>query len=242
MKLLLTLLLAIQTIVTFSQVHVRGYTRKDGTYVRPHTRSSPGSGSSSSTYNSSSVSSNDYSPGGGRNITVKVDGHETTLSNKDFKDGWYKAGPTLAFYKPKSYLDDIVPVYEASTDLKSFTPVKTKKKRLFKTTEEKAEVSTMVYDTSGVPVYLSVIRVNGKVADIVAFPRSILNEQTVDFSHTMYHVLDKSLFTAEQSLELIDKYGFKSEQGILKTSINVSYGNTKLPDYINHKVEVMRLR
>lgn len=26
-------------------VHVRGYTRKDGTYVRPHTRSAPGSGS-----------------------------------------------------------------------------------------------------------------------------------------------------------------------------------------------------
>lgn len=25
-------------------VHVRGYTRKDGTYVRPHTRSAPGSG------------------------------------------------------------------------------------------------------------------------------------------------------------------------------------------------------
>jgi hypothetical protein len=28
-------------------VHVRGYYRKDGTYVRPHTRSSPGSGATS---------------------------------------------------------------------------------------------------------------------------------------------------------------------------------------------------
>lgn len=37
-------------------VHVRGYTRKDGTYVSPHYRSPPGGGSSSSTSSSYSYS------------------------------------------------------------------------------------------------------------------------------------------------------------------------------------------
>ena len=41
------------------KVHVKGYYRKDGTYVKPHTRNSPGSGSSSKSpsYKSKSSSS-----------------------------------------------------------------------------------------------------------------------------------------------------------------------------------------
>ena len=38
---LLVIVFAIPTIVFAKDVHVRGYYRKDGTYVRPHVRSSP---------------------------------------------------------------------------------------------------------------------------------------------------------------------------------------------------------
>jgi len=48
----------------FAEVHVRGYTRSNGTYVAPHTRSSPSSGgnSSGSTSHSSQPSSTNFTP------------------------------------------------------------------------------------------------------------------------------------------------------------------------------------
>ena len=55
---LLALLLLGGALAEARRVSVRGYTRRDGTYVRPYTRSSPGSGSSSSSggsYTSTSV-------------------------------------------------------------------------------------------------------------------------------------------------------------------------------------------
>ena len=42
-KLLLLFLLILSTHILFSQVRVSGYTRKNGTYVQPHMRSSPNS-------------------------------------------------------------------------------------------------------------------------------------------------------------------------------------------------------
>lgn len=40
-KSLLFLALALTSSTAFAQVQVKGYTRSDGTYVQPHTRSSP---------------------------------------------------------------------------------------------------------------------------------------------------------------------------------------------------------
>lgn len=42
-KLFLSALLTLCVIAVFAQVHVRGYTRSNGTYVQPHMRSSPNS-------------------------------------------------------------------------------------------------------------------------------------------------------------------------------------------------------
>jgi hypothetical protein len=64
-------------------VSVRGYTRKDGTYVAPYTRSAPGSKSG---YSSSYKSSSGYSSGSDYSLppsdSVKVDGYYR-------KDGTY---------------------------------------------------------------------------------------------------------------------------------------------------------
>ena len=43
MKALLIIALLVATASASAQVHVRGYTKKDGTYVAPHERSSPNS-------------------------------------------------------------------------------------------------------------------------------------------------------------------------------------------------------
>lgn len=41
MKRILAVVLLISTASAFAQVHVRGYTKKDGTYVAPHERTAP---------------------------------------------------------------------------------------------------------------------------------------------------------------------------------------------------------
>lgn len=58
---LAALALVLLPTVSSAQVHVRGYTRSDGTYVRPHVRSSP-NGTTSDNYGPSR-SSPYYSPG-----------------------------------------------------------------------------------------------------------------------------------------------------------------------------------
>jgi hypothetical protein len=41
MKRILAVMLLLSTASAFAQVHVRGYTKKDGTYVAPHERTAP---------------------------------------------------------------------------------------------------------------------------------------------------------------------------------------------------------
>jgi len=41
MKKILAVVLLLSTASAFAQVHVRGYTKKDGTYVAPHERTAP---------------------------------------------------------------------------------------------------------------------------------------------------------------------------------------------------------
>lgn len=73
-------------------VSVRGYTRKDGTYVAPYTRSAPGSGSS---YSTSRGSSSGYSSGSSyipsSPGTVKVDGY--TRNDGTYVRPHYRSSP-----------------------------------------------------------------------------------------------------------------------------------------------------
>lgn len=57
MKKIITTILLLSTIQAIAQTQVRGYTRKDGTYVAPHTRTAP---DSNKWNNYGSKSSNSY--------------------------------------------------------------------------------------------------------------------------------------------------------------------------------------
>ncbi len=212
-------------ISSFGQVRVRGYTRKDGTSVRPHTRSYPGGGSyssgSSSSSPASSKSSDDDDDLYGSKINSTIDGEPMSISQKKFKSGFYRVSPSLTLIRANSYSSYAVPFYEV----------------------DNLSLSTSIGDTMSAPVYLSVIRVNGKVADILSFPRGLLGRET-DFSRPFYHAINKSYFTADQALELIEKYRFVLDEDMLKRYVDVSSQYSPaldLPPYVTHKLEVIRL-
>lgn len=224
--LFITLFLSL-VVDSFGQVRVRGYSRKDGTYVRPHTRSYPGggSGSSSSSLPASSRFSDDDDDDNdryGSKIASTVDGKSISISQKKFKKGAYRVSPNLTLIRANSYSSYAVPIYEV----------------------DNLTLATSTEDTTSAPVYLSVMRVNGKVADIVPFPRSTLGGDA-DFGRPFYHIIDKSYLTTDQVLELIDKYRFTLSEGTLKKMVDVSSQYSPpldLPSYVSHRLEVIRLR
>lgn len=158
--LLLLFILSMPSLVD-AQVRVRGYTRKDGTYVRPHTRSSPGGGSSYSS--SSSDDSDDDDKYDFNKMSGIVDGKKISISKKKFVNSRYRLSPTVMLLQPNSYSREAIVIHD----------------------DGKLSID-MSGDSTTSPVYLSVFRINGKVADVVAFPRNILY-YTTDFSHSLYH-------------------------------------------------------
>ena len=222
----ITLLLS-HAVSSFAQVRVRGYTRKDGTSVRPHTRSYPKGGSyssgSSSPASSKSIDDDDddnYSYGSNK-INSTVDGKPMSISQKKFKGGFYRVNPSLTLVKASSYSNYALPIYEV----------------------DNLSLVTSIEDTASAPIYLSVMRIDGKVADIFSFPRGSLDRDT-DFSRPFYHVISKSHFTADQVLELIDKYRFSLSDGLLKRMVDVGSVYSPpldLPPYLTHRLEVIRL-
>jgi hypothetical protein len=60
MKLISLILILLFSFSTYSQVHVKGYYRSNGTYVKPHIRSSPDS-SRSNNYGSAKSAGSNYS-------------------------------------------------------------------------------------------------------------------------------------------------------------------------------------
>lgn len=211
-----------------SQVHVRGYTRKDGTYVRPHTRSSPGSGSSYSSGSSSNSYTSSYlSSSSGtttstyndlRKIRTVVNGNTRSIPYKSFKDGAYKISPDITLVMVSEYSGEVEPFYEASSSKSSPT------------------------DTTSMPVYLSTIRVNGKLIDAVPFTRDLFGKK-LDMMRSFNHVINRASLTSEQVIELIDKYNFKLNGDELSKSMSItSKSSMSLPSYVTHRLEVMRVQ
>ncbi len=81
-RILFSMFLSIIAGSAFTQVHVDGYYRKDGTYVRPHVRSAP-----------DGIKSNNYGPSYGVNMMSPAgrdadgDGVENRFDQDDDNDG-----------------------------------------------------------------------------------------------------------------------------------------------------------
>jgi len=84
-RVLTALLLTLVATPAFTDTYVKGYTRKDGTYVRPHVRSSPDS-SLSNNYGPSQNSSQLMNP---RSRDYDNDGTPNYLDNNDDNDSFH---------------------------------------------------------------------------------------------------------------------------------------------------------
>lgn len=76
-KILLAIILALTTTTVLADTFVRGYTRKDGTYVAPHWRSSP-----DSSYN------NNWSVEGNRNPYTGKWGTQPRTYDDNYPNQW----------------------------------------------------------------------------------------------------------------------------------------------------------
>lgn len=141
--LLFTLLLATSIFAQKRTTSVKGYYRKDGTYVRPHTRSYTPGASSSSSYSSSSSSSADSKDNEVETTTLKFSKNSTNAVGNKGTYGKYNgqkiALTTLKFNTNNSETD--------TTSLKNKT------------------------NETGVVFYVSVLRYKGKTLDVCPVPR-----------------------------------------------------------------------
>jgi len=85
MRFLAALLLMSVATPIFADTYVNGYTRKDGTYVRPHVRSSP----DSSRANNYGPSENSWQLMNPRSRDADGDGSSNYLDNNDDNDSYY---------------------------------------------------------------------------------------------------------------------------------------------------------
>ena len=84
MKIFLTALLLLTSLSIFSQVQVKGYYRSNGTYVKPHIRSSPDS-TRSNNYGASGSGNSGFTSPSSRDFDG--DGISNQYDNDDDNDG-----------------------------------------------------------------------------------------------------------------------------------------------------------
>ncbi|WP_267403780.1 MULTISPECIES: hypothetical protein [unclassified Chryseobacterium] len=165
---------------------VRGYTRKDGTYVRPHTRS----------YNSGSGYSSSYSSSPTSNI---------------------------------NYLNSSI-----NSSKEEYTPSETFQEEGI----QNSKLSVTEDKNSGTKIYLSVLYYNDKIIDICPITKSY---QDWDFNR-VYHSFNKSLITAEDTLELITNYNWTVRGENVTKNFEYEYSKKGNPKFLKKKIEVLYIK
>jgi hypothetical protein len=213
----LTLLLAEQTFAQRRTTSVKGYYRKDGTYVKPHTRHyNTGSGAYSS--GSSGTYSNDNDTTENIQLTTldvgTIEKTEYTHSTSKYK---YEKGAKIA---PTTLVTANI---DDSLTLTSNT-IKPKQER----------------QIDGVVIYVSVLRYNGKTIDVCPITRGYSDDW--DFNK-IRHRFNKSAITSEEALQLVSEYGWSISGEDLKKDFSYDHIlNKGFPKYLTRTIEAMKLK
>ncbi|WP_379969844.1 hypothetical protein [Epilithonimonas sp. UC225_85] len=98
MKKLFTLFVVLLSIYNYSQVSVRGYYRKNGTYVQPHVRTAP-----NSTVTDNYSYRGNYNPNTEYTTTSSISSPSKSNYDKEWVDGYYRADGTYVsgYYRKK---------------------------------------------------------------------------------------------------------------------------------------------
>ncbi len=102
--------------------------------------------------------------------------------------------------------------------------------------------STIQTDTSGVSLYVGVLRYKNAVIDICPLPKNLLSfDYEVSFASLCFRI-PQSKISGEDVFELITKYKFQLKDGFLMKQIYLGGGKIDLPEYLNLKVEAVTLK
>lgn len=212
----LTLLLAGQTFAQKKTTSVKGYYRKDGTYVRPHTRHyNAGSG----TYSPSSYGTYSTNKDTSENIPL------TTLNIWTLEKNEYTVTTSKSKYERGAKVISSTLVSENIEDNQTVSDTSKIKKE---------------NQNEGIIIYVSVLRYNGKTIDICPITRDYSDDW--DFNKIRHKFL-KSTISAEEALQLVSDYGWKISGEELKKDFSYDYISSKgLPKYLTKTVEAMKLK
>lgn len=198
---------------------VKGYYRKDGTYVRPHTRtynagsSSYSSGSYSSTYVNKDTAENIPLTGLQMEALTKTE-YQTTTANSKYQKGVKISPSTLQI--------DGEPEYQGATIISD-------------TIKAKQEIRN-----NSLVIYISVLRYNGKAIDICPITRNYSGDW--DFNKVQHRFI-KTAITAEEALQLVADYEWIISGEELKKDFSYDYFSSKgFPKYLTKTIEVMKLK
>lgn len=198
---------------------VRGYYRKNGTYVSPHTRGySPGS---SSVYSSGYTSSS---------YTDKEQIHSSSEA----------IVPTLL---------KLVKVNQVSDNKKNRSSIYydvqgrkvTDTKLNFMAIDSVAQqISTNNGDRidEGIVFYVSVLRYNGKTIDVCPISRGIIKDWAFE---KISHEFHKTKITTEHALDLVSNYGWTISGEKISKDFYYEYSDKKLPKYLTKTIEAIKV-
>jgi len=217
---------------------IKGYYRKDGTYVRPHTRTYNGSGSSSysSSYNTSKTPDSTSSLPEGVSKSTNVSGNTVIAPIT-----------TLKFTKTETSSRGSITLPSKTTNIS-----KSPSSNINKTTVNSINIKSEEFPQSDaedkqilnsqndeILIYLSVLRYNGDVIDICPVSRD--NNGDWDFSQ-LKHKIKNSKLTRQDQILLQYGYDWNLTNDVLSKSFTSDTNSYKsMPSFLSRSIEALRL-
>jgi hypothetical protein len=212
--LILTIFIIGQNFAQRKTTSVKGYYRKDGTYVSPHTRHY---NSSTSPYPSSSSS---YS----------------TNYKKEKNDSIYLTSlNVLTIYKS----DYSIPKSKYGKDIK-ISPSKLAINSDENNTSKDTLNINSVSNIEGIVIYVSVLRYKGNTIDICPIARNY--EGDWDF-HNVKHHFNKNILSAEEVSQLVSHYDWMTSGKEIKKDFSTEHIISKgFPAFLTKTIEAIKLK
>lgn len=224
-KLLLALLAIFITLQTNAQrrsTSVKGYYRKNGTYVSPHTRHyDAGNGSSTSTsyYSGSTNTQNTSGDGTPNNTTLSI----LTVSPVGKSEYSKTTASKYSYGKADKIVPTTLETAETGTDLPGSDTVNTAPDK----------------NTKGIVIYVSVLRYNGRAIDICPITRGVLGDWEFD---KVTYTFNKAEISTEDALDLVSNYGWHIKEDKISKYHFTSYSNKESPEYLSTTIEAIKLK
>jgi hypothetical protein len=102
--------------------------------------------------------------------------------------------------------------------------------------------TSLIADTSGITLYVGVLRYKNAVIDICPLPKNVLTYEYESSFAALHFKILKSRVSGEDEFELTTKYKFQLRDGYLLKQVYLGSGKIDLPEYLNLKIEAVTLK